>query len=280
MKVRIGSQVFQSGPGAGALKAREIEDQIAGNLASIAIKDAYDLSPRLLRGMRSRLQAGAMAEADRIFDVVTSIMDKPQGTPAGFVYTDLMRGVSLDPTIRAQGGRITWPDFSSRYYMFKKRNYSANRRRFFRLTNHLQSYFSRQGSSIVRNRLGGIQVSVDTSPAHGAQVRRYAGNTVWRRAILPEEVSKLLLGRVEVTMFPRLSPALAPMLSTRRWTDAGRGGMERQMFAGTRTMHKLINGNRPYRPLVSPVVQFFMLVRIPNAIRRALNNYLSRTALR
>lgn len=278
MKVRIGGVQHQWSPGAS--KAVEITNQIAGSLASVVINNAYELTPRFLRRLKLRLQAAATAEANRIFGVILAAMDQTRSSTSGLSYSDVMSGTSLAPGINAPGGRIIWPELSYAYAIRKGRTRPQNKNRFFQNSGQLRNYFTRQGASIVRSRLGGVQVTVDESPAHSAASRRYDGRTVWRRAILPEEVSNLLLGRVEVSMFPRLTPALAPMLSTRRWTDAGSGAMERQMFSGTRAVNKLVNRNRPYRPLVAPTVQFFMLVRIPSAIKRALSTYLSKAAIR
>lgn len=284
MKVRIGGLEHRFTAGAGASQLQAIENQISGGIIQKVVEEAQEITPKFLRRLRTRLQAAATGEANAIFQTITGIIDTPRGSTAdlGIRYMDLMRGAPSGAT--GPGGRVSWEDLdlSPSYAMRKRKARPANRSRFFRYNNHLRNYLARQGPSIVRSRLGGIQVDVDETPvsSRSSSQRLYAGKVFWRSVVNPEDIKSILLGRVTVTMFPRLTPSLAPMLSTRRWTDSGKGAMERQMFAGTKAAQKLVNKGNPFRPLVTPTVQFFMLVRIPAAIRNSLNNYLTRTGIR
>ena len=269
MKVRIGTGPIQTDP-----KPSEIEAQIVKTIVDQVIENALDLTPRFLRRMEQRLQTVATAEANRIFSTITSIIDRPQrGGAGGFSASDMMSGVEIDPIFKpralAKGGSVQWQELSYRYAL--RKHTGPNRDRFFRKSNAMRNYFARQGSTIVRNRLGGVEVKVQQTniPKPGVG-----------RDVLPEQVAHLVFGRINVTMFPRLTPSLAPMLSTRDWTSSNGGQMERVIFSGTRTADKLLNRANKHRPLVTPVVQFFMLVRIPNAIRRNLQDYLQRTGRR
>ncbi|AKU43543.1 hypothetical protein CPT_Seuss17 [Caulobacter phage Seuss] len=272
MKVRVGRVQLGSDLSA-------VEKQIAGELVANSIDKAQEISPRFLRRLGARIQMAAMSEANDIFDVVVGIIDSPKFSTSdmGVRYADVIRGAPAGTS--GPGGRVSWSDLSLRYAGYKRRHRPANRDRMFRYNNGLRNYLDRQGLSIVKSRLGGIQVKVDVTPPANSEVRKYKTGQIWRQTIFPEEVASLALGRVSVTMFPRLSPSLAPMLSSRKWTDSGTGKLERQLFAGTRAADKLVNRNRPYRPLVTPVLQFFMLVRIPSAIKRSVRNYLGRTGI-
>lgn len=270
MKVRIGSGPVQKNPDLTA-----VQNQIIATIVDQAVQSSIDMTPRFLRRLRERVQTVATNEANQIFKVITSIIDRPakSGT-GGFSASSLMSGIEIDPIFKpralAAGGAITWPELSYRYAMQKSK--TGNRYRFFRNKNTMRNYFKGRSANIIQGRFGGVQVSIDQS-----EVKRRRNATA---SILPEDVSRIVLGSISVNIFPRLTPALAPMLSTRQWTSTNGGKLEASIFSGTRTAAKLLNRRNSHRPLVTPVVQFFILVRIPNAIRRNLQDYLRRTGNR
>lgn len=269
MKITIGGKLM---PGR-EVDTRAYEREITKMISDKITDRAIDVTPRLLRGLRDRIQAAAMSEANKIFENLIATTDRPRQQLSSMNLTgfDVARGGPRDmPTPR---GFIRWPELSLKYGLHKgrRKRKPENRNRMFRYNDVMRNYFKRSGQSIVRSRLGGIQVSVDDKVAKTSEAR---GTGSYVEA---SKVGNLVLGRVTVTMFPRLSPALAPMLSSRRWTDHGNGAMERVMFGGTRTLDKLLNKGQAFRPLVAPTVQFFMLVRIPAVVRRNVADYFKRT---
>jgi hypothetical protein len=283
MKVRIGG-VERSVANQSDLK--QVEDQIANTIVNGAIAEALDITPRFLDRLQERVQISATREANRVMDTIVDVIDNPQfGTDPGLNGANLTRGTDLFAS-----GRVDWKPLSFRYTMRKDRQVRrwgagakaarARSSKMFFNRGTLRNYLKGRGSTIIRNRLGGMEVKVDRKLTDRSFMS--ANNRWTKRAsdFLGEgDVGRIVLGRVELTMFPRLSPAMAPMLATRRWTDAGDGAMEKAVFGGTKTLAKLLNRRDAYRALLTPVVQFFMLVRIPAAVNRSVTDYLRRTSI-
>lgn len=256
MKILVGGARFQVGPGAAGLAkvSEKIEQSVFNQIENQTTRAA----PAIMSRIKTRLLADTTREAEKMFDVVGDVIDKPRYSISGLQFSDLMRGTSTVQGFQAIGGRVEWPGLSLQYSMKKARDRPANKYRMFRYSNAMRNYLRRSGPSIVRGRLGGIKVDVKPLAKNAERVTQ-------------SYIRDFLIGRLTVTIFPRLSPMLAPGLSTRRWTDVDKSGaMEKAIFSGTRTAQKLVNRMSPYRPLVAPTVQFFILNRIPNQIRRTL----------
>lgn len=284
MKVRIGGQARQVNTPAD-LKA--VEREIAGNMVRGVTAAALDVTPRFLQRLKERVEVAATMEANRIMSLMVSLIDKPRRRlqDQGLSAAELMVGMDLSTSARrslTMSGSVRWQELNPKYSRSKDKRFPQHRNNMFKARGTMRNYFKGRGANIIRSRLGGIQVQVDRTLTD----RSYpAGNNRWVTRAgdflstdAGDEVTKVALGRVTVTMFPRLSPSMAPMLSTRRWTDSGTGAMEEAVFGGTRTLDKLMNRYGSYRPLLTPVVQFFMLNRIPAAINRTLQDYIQRTS--
>lgn len=282
MKIVIGGDArkFAVGDTTAVTKAEvALENFLIGEV----VQKAQELTPVFLNRLGKRLQMVASDEAARIFDVVIDIIDQPVRGGRTISYNDLVRGINMDPTIGSKaGGAIKWPSLTKHYEDQKDRKRSRNKGRFFRYNDAMRNLqFRARGRSIVNSKLGGIVIDVDRNDVKGSSGRYLARTSpAWDKQILASEVKGELLGRVTVNIFPRLSPSLAAGLGTRRWADAGDGKMEKFIFGSdTKTSAKLTA--RGYkRPLVAPIVQFFILARIPSAIKKATNNLLTRTGLK
>lgn len=267
MKVRVGgvSRTIRSQADISA-----VETQITNAIVKGVVSEAVELTPRFLRRLAQRVQVAATLEASKIFSVISENIGKPRQAinSQNLTADDLMRGVPRSGIPAYTGYYVPWPELNYRYARRKRKRFPGSEYNMFRYSGAMQRYFGRQGPSIIRNRLGGMSVQVSEAPKGAARSLDQA----------PAENARIALGKVSLTMFPRLSPAMAPMLSTRRWTDAGDGAMERAVFGGTRTLEKLLNRRNSYRPLVTPTVQFFMLTRIPAAVNRSMRDYFNRTS--
>lgn len=276
MKVRIGAVQHRVDT---AQRARldAVQTDIAAAIVKAAVAESVEISPRYLKTLERRLAAAAREEAAKIFDVILGIIDQPRFGGAGVSQADVKRGAPRGP-LNPSAPAIRWPALTLNYQRQKARRYPANKYRMFRRTNALRRYLSSRGGNFVQSRLGGIVVRSDTQAPRGALTRQYRGEAVWRQTVLQEELPDRVIGRVSVTIFPKLSPSLAPGLATRRWTrvDPNRG-FERVYFRGAKAAEKLMNREQSFRPLVSPVTQYFVLARIPNAINQSLKGYLRRT---
>lgn len=265
---------------------RRAEEDISKLITAGAVAEAIELTPRFLDRLEDRVRRAATGEAERMMDIIVSLMDKPQpGANPGISGSDLTRGTDLFAS-----GNLSWKPLSDRYARSKDlmvrrwgmtgKTARARSSRYFVNKATLRNYLKGRGPTIIKNRLGGMEVTVDRKLTDRSFM---SANHKWTpRAsdlIMDGDVGKIVLGRVTLTMFPRLSPAMAPMLATRQWTSGGDGAMEKAMFGGTKTLHKLLNRRASYRPLITPVVQFFMLSRIPAAVNRSVTDYLRRTNL-
>lgn len=287
MKVRIGG-VQRTLVSATDLK--KAEDAVSNLITANAVASVMDISVKSLTRLEDRIRSAATAEAARMMDVIVSVMDKPQpGMSPGISGSDLTRGTNLFAS-----GRIGWKPLSDRYARSKDlmvRSWGmtgkaarARSSRYFTNRGTLRNYLKGRGTSIIKNRLGGMEVQVDKKlraesymSGNNKYVTKGLKDIVWESNDGAGDAGRIVLGRVTLTMFPRLSPAMAPMLATRRWTDAGDGAMEKALFGGTKTLHKLLNRRNAYRPIITPVVQFFMLSRIPAAVNRAVTDNIRKT---
>lgn len=292
MRVRFGGFDARLAPGDRRSLA-EIERGIAAEVQQEVIDRAIEISPQYLRRMGERVKLAATSEARKLMDVLVALLDRP-GRGLGNYWlrsTDLMVGSRLSPAANP-GGSIRWAQYTHRYLMHKRKRFPTKVDRTYVYTGALRDYFKGRGRTIIENRLGGVEVQVDDGVEmrrRNPNNRRYRGLNrpinpagILARPNTPvktgKTVEKAVLGRITVTMFPRVGPSLVPMLASRRWTTTGTGALEREIFGGTRAAHKL--ASRTYRPLFTPALQFFMLVRIPGAITATLNDYFRRTGLR
>jgi hypothetical protein len=282
MKVQIGG-VQRSLVSAADLE--KAEDAVANLITANAVASVMDVSVKSLTRLEERIRTAATAETARMMDVIVAIMDKPQpGLSPGISGSDLTRGTNLFAS-----GRLGWKPLSDRYARSKDlmaRSWGLTGKaargrssRYFTHRGTLRNYLKGRGASIIKNRLGGMDVQVDKKlraesymSGNNKYVTKGLKDIVWESSDGAGDAASIVLGRVTLTMFPRLSPAMAPMLATRRWTDAGDGAMEKAMFGGTKTLSKLLNRRNAYRPIITPVVQFFMLSRIPAAVNRAVTD--------
>lgn len=280
MKVRIGGVPR---PAASSTDLAQLEKAIANMVVDGAVSSATELTPRILKRLEQRVRLAAMTEASRMMAMIVSLIDTPRRE--GISYQDLRRGAPrdfLEGAVR-QGfnirGNAPWAPLTVNYALRKHKARRHNTNHMFRYNSTMRHYLKGRAQTIINNRLGGVRVEVNNHLKH-SHVSRGNNKLVGLERIDNFDASgntaKVILGRVTLTMFPLLSPTLAPMLSTRRWTSSGDGQLERHLFGGTKTAHKLTNGRGQYRPLVTPVLQFFMLSRIPAAVNASVRDYMRR----
>jgi hypothetical protein len=86
---------------------------------------------------------------------------------------------------------------------------------------------------------------------------------------------KEFLGALRIHIFPRIGPALLPGLASGRWTQTTTDGrFERQLFGNAQWVRKLAGPPGRQRPIMQPVVQFWILHRIPRAIVPVLQKWM------
>lgn len=268
MKIRIGKGSWQAWSGATAL-----ERQISKSLLSAVTGDIIELGNRQLRYIRDAVQDVATTEAHKLFTILTELIDQETAgaSYAGFNSAALMMGITPDWEFLRNdqlGGEVQWAALSDHYYKFKRRHKRAHANQFFQFSGRLRAYFKNQGVSIVDSRLGGVQVN--TIPKYvGDQLSTFPDAELGSR-----NTYEVLVGALTVRIFPSVAPSMLPGLASGRWMDTlADAGFERSVFSDLATEDKLANKDNPYRPLVAPAVQFWILTRIPQAIFRRLRTY-------
>ncbi|MGH6957629.1 MAG: hypothetical protein ACREEW_13270 [Caulobacteraceae bacterium] len=276
MKVRVGRSGWTT-----FTSASELERQISETILKGVSGELADVGNRRLRHLAEIIKDVATEEAHKLFTVLVDLIDQEQaGTSyAGFASAALTMGTTLDWSFNRNqlGGRVEWPALNDHYYKFKRRHQPSHANQFFQFSGRLRAYFNNQGVSIVDNRLGGVDVTPIIKKNEG-ELQLFT-----RAASEPGErtVEDVLLGKIEIKIFPRVAPSLLPGLASHRWTEVLMdGSFEKDIFGNLRTGQKLANKDGRYRALVAPAVQFWILTRIPNAIFRRVRTYFNKSGPR
>jgi hypothetical protein len=305
MKVFVGRQlVLESRPGKPAFLATA-QNRLQSILVDEVKQATLDASPQMLRELRAKLQIAAVEEANRLFPTIAQIIDQSRlGTDYNLLTGKMLAGGSLGevPSVLRAGGNVEWRSLTLRYANYKRRKFPHNAHKFFVLRGGLKAYFNRFGVSIVHSRLGGVQVEIADGAISKGQNQRLHLNVGGRSRQLvglgpgkgaAASVDKFIIGTLRVRMFPKLSPLVAPGLFSGNWANVNQSGrLEEAMFGGLRTAAKLVQRHwhshgqgrghgalvSHYRGLVAPAVQFWVLVRLPNVLRRRLTGFVNRSS--
>jgi hypothetical protein len=241
------------------------------DLISVIEEDAIVLSKSIITRMGGEMARAATYEARSLMEAAAEFLDQGQiGTRSFQVITSsslLPRGPLLGFVRGRAAGSVTWDGLSEPYGSRKRREGFTEgvMVRHGYLRNYLSDY-----SNSVLSKFGAIEVDVRVAKVGVSHDER----SFDRLRSGPSSRSYMLpLGRIEVRIFPNISEGLLPGLASRRWTDLGssNGELERQFFPAQQAK-KLAPNARKF-PLILPLTQFWMLVRIPNAIGIALAKF-------
>jgi len=280
MKVIVGKQLLT-----GANVAGLVEQEIRAGLNDRLMNGTAALTRPALNKLIERTEVVAEQEAMKIFGAAADIIDKSKAGPYrmmikhpgflgnnawdqqrerhGFDQSDLGGPTQIftHHGITPMGG-MNWIDLSSRWVRMKmykdlKRG-PQNARKFFADTGNLKGTLrSGQNQASWISRFGGIKIK---SHHDVTKLRQYRKTQIEKRWVL---------GELEIQIFPNISQALLPMLSSHRWTDHNEGAFENMLFSG-KTRDKLVGPPGRHRPLLQPITQFWMAFRIPAAIKRSI----------
>lgn len=127
----------------------------------------------------------------------------------------------------------------------------------------LSDVFQSLSPEIFKTRFGGVDVEVDEKMA--ATTERRPVNEV--------------LAAIRIRILPRMHPGMVKGLRTGDWTDASRELRLERALLDSRSVEKLRGySKRSFRPLMQPVLAFWVLYRIPRTIRGAIARSLNPTA--
>lgn len=176
---------------------------------------------------------------------------------AGFTHLSLVRAGKIPPP---PPGRIVWKALTTRgKRRFTNRGTTGhNKDRFFRDTDQLVQTLRSTLLDALISRAGGVRVFVERSydVPRGTFVK-----------------ATQAFASISVRIFPSLTGHHLKALTTGRWSDFNRHALlERFLFGEGDTFIKLRGPKVPYhihRPLLQPVMSFFMIYRIPRVLSLA-----------
>lgn len=289
MRVSIGKRRAKSN-----MVLTEFDRAVATAIFSTVNERAVELTKRKVVRLAAALRQAAMTEAYQLLLNAADILFQ-----GGDARGQSVRGESMAPKTQyrslktglsgaATGGVLPWAPLTLKYSMEKFKHFPANINRTLVREGYVMEYLLFAHKSVVETRFGGIEVSIGGTPigaetgpqalARSLTAIGSATGLTGRVGDARSENYRQVINKIKIKMFPRIAPALLPGLASRRWTDTGNtyGAMERATLpAGV--ANKLApagdGAQLPYRPLILPLTQFWMLVRIPNAIGLALRKF-------
>lgn len=248
---------------------REIAAQLAASTLYQAGRERFFKEERKV--LVTAIRHGANVEARRLTDFIATQMIGSAGGRfgvtwrSGFMMAGAKKPIGWKSAV-PMDGQIEWAQLSLGW-MYQKRQDL-----FFRHTGDLKRAVRAMRTSYPQS-LGGINVrEKDMTKSAMSKLRREAGD--------PGEshFRRVVLGSIEIEIFPRATPSLFPGLLTGKWDQIDtRAALEASQFVPSRIRDKLSGprrGGHPYRfrPMLGPATQFWMMHRIPAAIATAINN--------
>ncbi len=267
MKVRIGRSSFTNDP---SVAEKRLKTAI---LSGVKEQATYLSKPHIER-LGAVLLTVATETAHQLFDVLADKMDGIDG--GGLSGLDLGQGADLAGY--DWRGSVAWAPLTRDYIRRKVREKGSAADHPFRWSGRMYNYFRQYGVNIVDSRFGGVNLKIDTDGLTNTRLRDPAADIGYAD---DGTLQKFLLGRLKLSIFPRLDTSMLPGLASNRWTKTLQDAQfESAVFEDLKTEHKLANHAGEHRPFVTPAVQFWILVRIPAAIQQTLKQYLNRTTVK
>lgn len=242
------------------LAAQErVSGQISSMLLSSMASRGLSNSDATVKKVASAMEDAADRELVHLFSTMASVIEQSSETQPQLTTSSLASGM-----VFAQGFRksvpmntIAWAPLTRRWSQRKFAKNMPGAGKMFKATGTLERYLGTNSEALAIKKLGLSEVTIQT-PETQADIRR---------------VKKLGLARIELRMMPKVSALLLPLLRSGKWTDnEGARRLDKNLFAGTSAGRKLAGASHTYRPFLVPTLQFFMIYRIPVAMRAAINN--------
>lgn len=298
MRVQVGNhapRMLKRTTMAGMQGLNEIEQQIGTDLANSVTAESAEVSERWLEELADVVREAALQESGRMFPAIEALITGRPGA-MGFSGSNLpyVRTLAYGDlnSVVDRSDSVSWDDLSNSHIHRKAKHHPESVNQMFRYSGRLAKYFSSAnvGRNFVTGKLGGVEVKINRAYFHKnnlTQVNPLLAETFTRDRISKSSANKragrtianLLLGSVTVEIFPRLATSLLPMLSSNRWSDSGDGDLERALFPGKSSSMgaKLVNKSNPYRPLLTPVIQYWIALQMPDTILRRVRARFNRS---
>lgn len=243
-----------------------VAEAISADLFSTMALKALNNSDETIKAVAREMEEAADEELVKVFDVMASTIEGSSSNAPQLTVQSLSQGMQF-----AQGFRkrmpfqaISWRPLTPAWEYRKIRRRSAGIGLMFKHTGLLQRYLGGNSEALAIKKLGLSQVSI--VPQDKALPLRDPKNVAVRR---------LGLARIELRLMPKVSPFLLPIVRSGNWRDGGRQ-LDFKLFQGS-ARYKLAGPSpQAHRPFTAPTLQFFLMYRIPSAIRARINNKVRR----
>lgn len=278
ISVQILSQRRHRGLTAADLENREAISQIVRDniLSDLPLDTEVSFSKGRLNKLLKSLRARGLQEANAIFPRAIAIINRARTinlrTLGNYEYLE-PREVFNDRDLASSrrrsttrslvpprpglqmSGSVLWKDLSPSWVVHKYGTNPANYNKFFQNTGRLKSQLG--ATSALVGKLGGVEAKA-----------RVAGD---RR--IDKRTLRWVLAELDIVIFPGIKPNLLPMLASQRWTSSSGGALERWLIPG-KGGEKLAGPQGFHRPLLTPLIQFWLAFRIPRALELAIDDWL------
>lgn len=253
-----------------------IEAAVRDSIMGAIQQDSTRMSIYRFGQLVAKIQVAAETEALRIFQKAITIINNSKSQPLSRIFgwhnlqeRTAFTGDDLGTASRraaidglSQTGSVNWRDLTASWMKHKQRHAPANARKFFKFSGSLASTLGTKSYQTAWiQRFGGVKVTARAPSGLNAQRPLTTVSSQW------------VLGEIDVAIFPNIPFILLPMLASSRWTDDTGGSFERSFFNG-KMAEKLAGPAGWHRPLIQPLVQFWMAFRIPAVIQQAINTKL------
>lgn len=231
-----------------------VAEAISQDLFSTMALKVLNQSDDTVRGVARQMEEAADQELVKVFEIMAAAIDGTSSNTPQLTVQALSRDMQF-----AQGFRkrmpfqaIAWRDLTPAWEYRKIRRGSPGASKMFKDTGLLQRYLGNNSDALAIKKLGFSQVTI--LPLDGTTNRRRLG-----------------LGRIEIRLMPKVSPFLLPMIRSGNWRDGGRN-LDFRLFQGSARFKLAGPSPERHRPFTGPALQFFLLYRMPSAIRARINN--------
>lgn len=239
-----------------------VAEAISNDLFSTMALKALNNRDDTIRAVAREMEDAADQELLKVFDVMASAIDGTNSNAPQLTVQALSQGMQY-----AQGFRkrmpfqsISWRPLTPAWEYRKVRRRSLGIGHMFKNTGLLQRYLGGNSEALAIKKLGLSQVSV--LPQDKDLPLGDPKNVAIRR---------LGLARIELRLMPKVSPFLLPLIRSGNWRDGGRR-LDFRLFQGGARFKLAGPSHEAHRPFTAPALQFFLMYRIPSAIRAPIND--------
>jgi hypothetical protein len=174
---------------------------------------------------------------------------------------------------KRQDSKIKWSKRTDKYMRRKQRDGFGGS--WFKRTGELEDYLGNLGSDEYEAAFGPVTVLFTRLPSAATEGARLT-NTSAKGQVSSKTVA---VGRLEVLVFNRITPAMMPGLATMDYRSNPQPGVgAAQLLSGDQAVK--LQAGKQSRPAIDPFVSFYLTRAIPNAVWRRTERVVKDSARR